>query len=76
MRQINPKMPLWPVEIERDLVLRRKRAEEEQWRGEIEDIDMTLIFVRTKQAEQADAARTAVRTTVLFGLPGTRHVSG
>ncbi|MFF4543695.1 hypothetical protein ACFY1J_05520 [Streptomyces sp. NPDC001406] len=61
------------AEIERDLVLRRKRAEEEQWLGEIEGIDMTLTFVRTKQA---DAARTAARTTVLLGLPGTRHPSG
>ncbi|MEU3291605.1 hypothetical protein ABZ722_04520 [Streptomyces longwoodensis] len=38
------------------MILRRKRAEAEQWLGEIDGIDMTLTFVRT---EQADAARFA-----------------
>ncbi|MEU8507745.1 hypothetical protein AB0C40_24100 [Streptomyces brevispora] len=53
MPQVNPKMMLpRPAGIERDLVLRRKRAEEEQWLGGIEGIDMTLTFVRTERAEQ------------------------
>ncbi|MFI2636702.1 recombinase [Streptomyces collinus] len=57
------------VEIEKDLILRRKRAEEEQWLGEIDGIDMTLAFVRTKQA---DAARLAQRSPVALGIPTTR----
>ncbi|MFD9882595.1 recombinase [Streptomyces alboflavus] len=66
MLQVNPKMLPRLTEIEKDLVLRRKRAEEEQWLGEIEGIDLTLTFVRTKQA---DAARLAHRTPVALGIP-------
>lgn len=36
MLQVNPKMLPRLVEIEKDLLLRRRRAEEEQWLGEIE----------------------------------------
>ncbi|EDX21052.1 hypothetical protein SSAG_00843 [Streptomyces sp. Mg1] len=42
------------------------KAEEGQWLGEIEGIDMTLTFVRTKQT---DATRTARKTTVLLACP-------
>ncbi|MFI6422934.1 tyrosine-type recombinase/integrase [Streptomyces sp. NPDC050842] len=66
--QVNPKMLPRLAEIEKDLILRRKRAEEEQWLGEIERIDMTLTFVRTKQAE---AARLTRRTPVNLGIPTT-----
>ncbi|WP_096212506.1 tyrosine-type recombinase/integrase [Streptomyces sp. 2323.1] len=69
MLQVNPKMLPRLTEIEKDLILRRKRAEEEQWLGEIEGIDMTLTFVRTKQA---DAARLAQRAPVSLGIPTTR----
>ncbi|MEU5306596.1 recombinase [Streptomyces noursei] len=41
------------AEIEKELILRRKRAEKEQWLGEIEGVDLTLAFVRTKQADTA-----------------------
>lgn len=56
MLQVNPKMLPRLAEIEKGLILRRKHAEEEQWLGEVEGIDLTLTFVRTKQA---DAARLA-----------------
>lgn len=59
------------AEIEKDLILRRKRAEEEQWLGEIEGIDLT--FVRTKQA---DAACLTHRSTVSLGMPTTRQAIG
>lgn len=49
--------------------MRRKRALEEQWLGEIEGIDLTLTFLRAKQA---DAARLMQRTTVDLGLPRPR----
>jgi hypothetical protein len=41
MLQVNPQMLPRLAEIEKDLILRRRRAEEEQWLGEIEGIDMT-----------------------------------
>ncbi|MFF8024774.1 site-specific integrase [Streptomyces sp. NPDC007896] len=69
MLQVNPKMLPRLAEIERDLLLRRKRAEEEQWLGEIEGIEMTLTFVRTKQA---DAVRLAQRQPVDLGIPAPR----
>ncbi|MFJ8763172.1 hypothetical protein [Streptomyces cyaneofuscatus] len=67
MLQVNAKTLPRLAEIEKDLILRRKRAEEEQWLGEIEGIDMTLTFVRTKQA---DAARLAHRSPVDLGRAG------
>ncbi|MFI8340757.1 tyrosine-type recombinase/integrase [Streptomyces sp. NPDC085639] len=69
MLQVNPKMLPRLAEIEKDLLLRRQRAQEEQWLGEIEGIDMTLTFVRTKQA---DAARLMQRAPVHLGLPRPR----
>ena len=79
MLQVNPKMLPRLAEVEKDLALRRKRAEEKQWLGEIEGIDMTLTFVRTKQA---DSARPAQRSTSpwvsrlsLHGPPGRQVVA-
>ncbi|MFF1420441.1 recombinase [Streptomyces sp. NPDC058200] len=69
MLRVNPKMLPQLTEIE-NLVLRRKRAEDEQWLGEIEGIDLTLTFIRTKQA---DAARLTRRTPVTLGIPTTRR---
>ncbi|WP_328844603.1 tyrosine-type recombinase/integrase [Streptomyces sp. NBC_00258] len=69
MLQVNPKMLPRLAELEKDLLLRRKRAEQEDWLGEIEGIDMTLTFLRTKQA---DAARLTRRAPVDIGLPRPR----
>lgn len=69
MLQVNPKMLFRLADIEKDLLMRRKRALEEQWLGEIEGIELTLTFLRTKQA---DAARLMQRTTVDLGLPRPR----
>ncbi|MGW7137471.1 tyrosine-type recombinase/integrase [Streptomyces xanthophaeus] len=70
MLRVNPKMLPRLTEIEKDLILRRKRAEDEQWLGELEGIDMTLTFIRTKQA---DAARLTHRPPVPLGIPTTRR---
>ncbi|WP_327306049.1 site-specific integrase [Streptomyces sp. NBC_01298] len=70
MLQMNPKMLPRLAELERDLLLRRKKAEEEQWLGEIDGIDLTLTFLRTKQAE---AARLTHRPVVELGLPRPRR---
>ncbi|MEU5741173.1 recombinase [Streptomyces tendae] len=69
MLQVNPKMLPRLAEIEKDLLLRRKRAQEEHWLGEAEGIDSTLTFLRAKQAE---AARLAKRTVANLGLPRPR----
>ncbi|WP_329580923.1 tyrosine-type recombinase/integrase [Streptomyces sp. NBC_01361] len=68
MLQVNPKMLTRLAELEEDLLQRRQRAETEGWLGEIDGIDLTLTFLRTKQA---DAARTA-RRPVDLGLPRPR----
>ena len=41
-------------------------AKGEQWLGEIDGIDLTLTFLRTKQA---DAARLTRRAPVALGIP-------
>ncbi|MFF4835445.1 hypothetical protein [Streptomyces sp. NPDC001315] len=58
------------AELEKDLWLRRKRAQEEQWLGEIEGIDLTLTFLRT---EQADPERLTRRVPAGLGIPRPRH---
>ncbi|MEV5146910.1 recombinase [Streptomyces sp. NPDC052727] len=66
MLQVNPKMLPRLADLEKDLLLRRKRAGEEHWLGEIEGIDLTLTFLRTKQV---DVARLRQRPPVDLGLP-------
>jgi hypothetical protein len=46
MLNINPKMLPRLGELEADLLARRARAEHEAWLGEVEGIDLTLIFLR------------------------------
>ncbi|MEU8810723.1 recombinase [Streptomyces violaceoruber] len=70
MLQVNPKMLPRLANLEKDLLLRRKRAQEEQWLGEIEGIELTLTFLRTKQA---DAARLTRRAPVDLGIPRPRR---
>ncbi|SEB87604.1 Phage integrase family protein [Streptomyces sp. TLI_105] len=68
--QIDPKMLHRLDELEKDLVLRRKRAENEGWLGEIDGIDKTLAFLRGKRIE---AERIRQRTAVHLGLPQVRR---
>lgn len=51
MLHVDPKMVVRLDEIEADLLLRRKRAETEGWHGEIEGLDLTLSFLRSKRHE-------------------------
>jgi site-specific recombinase XerD len=69
MLDINPKMFDRLGEIEDDLAARRKRAKDENWRGEIEGIDLTLSFLRAKRAE---TERRLQRPAVHLGIPSTR----
>ncbi|WP_234443890.1 site-specific integrase [Streptomyces sp. NRRL B-24484] len=66
MLQVNPKMLARLDELEKDLVMRRHRAEAEQWLGEIEGIDLTLTFLRSKRS---DVERQSRRGPVHLGLP-------
>ncbi|MEU0031731.1 hypothetical protein [Streptomyces sp. NPDC006335] len=70
MLSINPKMLPRLDELEEDLVARRKRAVEEDWRGEIEGIDLTLTFLRGKREQ---ARRFQRSDTVSLGMPVIPH---
>jgi hypothetical protein len=69
MLRINPKMLARLDELEQDLLARRQRAETEHWLGEIEGIDLTLTFLRTKREE---AQRLASRPLIQLGPPPDR----
>jgi hypothetical protein len=66
MLQVNPKMIDRLHELEHDLINRRQRAEQEDWHGEIEGIDLTLTFLRNKRDE---AVRLSRRPIVQLGIP-------
>lgn len=68
MLRVDPKMIVRLTEIETDLESRRERAQSEDWIGEVEGIDLTLSFLRSKRA---DADRLSTRTTAL-GTPDFR----
>jgi hypothetical protein len=50
------------------LLVRRARAEREAWLGEVEGIDLTLQFLRTKREETKRLARI---TPIELGMPAT-----
>ena len=63
MLHIDPKMLPRLDELERDLLARRERAEDEGWLGEIDGLDLTLSFLRDK--------RTRARRLTNLGIPAT-----
>ncbi|MFD6314921.1 tyrosine-type recombinase/integrase [Streptomyces nigra] len=67
---INPKMLPRLNELEEDLLARRKRAVEEDWRGEIEGLDLTLTFLRSKREQ---ARRFQRSDPVSLGMPPIPH---
>jgi hypothetical protein len=66
MLHVNPKMLGRLDELEADLLQRRARAEAEHWRGELEGIDLTLAFLRSKRDE---ARRIGRIPPVHIGMP-------
>lgn len=66
MLTLNPKMLPRLDELEEDLLARRERAIEEDWQGEIEGIDLTLSFLRSKRHQ---AQRLERHGPVSLGLP-------
>ncbi|EEP75300.1 phage integrase [Micromonospora sp. ATCC 39149] len=69
MLNVNPKMINRLGELEQDLLARRIRAEAENWLGEIEGINLTLSFLRSKRDQ---AERQAQRPLIHLGLPQPR----
>ncbi|MFB7611230.1 tyrosine-type recombinase/integrase [Streptomyces gardneri] len=69
MLSVNPKMLPRLDEIEEDLLARRKRAVTEDWQGEIEGIDLTLIFLRSKREQSRRFSR---QGPVNLGIPSPR----
>lgn len=72
MLNVNPKMIDRLGDLEQDLLARRARAEAENWLGEIEGIDLTLSFLRTKRQQ---AERQVQRPPVHLGLPQPREAT-
>lgn len=75
MLSIDPKMLPRLDELEQDLLARRRRAHEEGWRGEIEGIDLTLNFLRSKRTRAQRTASVGTPTQVNLGMPTLRHHS-
>ncbi len=69
MLQINPKLLARLGELEQDLIMRRKCAEDEGWLGELEGIDLTLTLLRAKK----DETERLCRRPVDLGLPTPRR---
>lgn len=65
---INPKMLSRLNELEKDLLARRERAVAEDWRGEIDGLDLT--FLRSKREQARRFARSCL---VSLGLPAVPH---
>ncbi|MEU2248976.1 recombinase [Streptomyces sp. NPDC019224] len=69
MLHISPKMLGRLEELEADLLARLRRAEEENWLGEVEGINLTLTFLRAKRDETQRRTR---RPAVDLGIPQPR----
>lgn len=69
MLSIDPKMLPRLDELEQDLLARRHRAVEEGWRGEIEGLDLTLTFLRSKRTRTQRNARLGAPAQVDLGMP-------
>ncbi|MEU5149710.1 site-specific integrase [Streptomyces yangpuensis] len=70
MLSINPKMLPRLDELEEDLLARRRRATEEGWRGEVDGLDLTLTFLRSKREQARRFQRTG---PVPLGIPPIPH---
>ncbi|MFE7524586.1 tyrosine-type recombinase/integrase [Kitasatospora sp. NPDC057542] len=70
MLHINPKMLGRLEELETDLLARLRRAQDENWLGEVEGINLTLTFLRAKREETQRRTR---RPAVDLGIPTARR---
>jgi hypothetical protein len=69
MLSIDPAMLPRLDELEEDLLARRGRAIEESWKGEIEGLDLTLTFLRSKRAQTQRMACMTPPGPVPLGMP-------
>ncbi|MFE7571445.1 recombinase [Streptomyces sp. NPDC057539] len=69
MLSINSKVVARLDELEEDLTARRKRAIEEDWRGEVEGLDLTLTFLRGKREQARRFERTGPVTPDIPVVP-------
>ncbi len=69
MLSLNPEMLPRLDELETDLLARREPAITEGWRGEVEGLDLTLTFLRSKRTQAKQAARINTSTQVNLGIP-------
>jgi hypothetical protein len=72
MLSINPKMLPRLDELEADLISRRERAIAEDWRGEIEGIELTLTFLRAKRNQAQRALHMTAAAPVNLRMPATK----
>jgi len=70
MLSVNPTMLARLDELEEDLLARRRRAVEEGWQGEVNGLDLTLAFLRSKRDQ---TRRMQQAGTVTLGLPKLPH---
>lgn len=70
MLSINPIMLPRLSELEDDLITRRRRAQEQGWKGEIEGIDLTLTYLRSKRAQTQRMTRLTSPGPITLGMPG------
>ncbi|MEV0347299.1 hypothetical protein AB0H88_16180 [Nonomuraea sp. NPDC050680] len=69
---INPRMLPRLDELEEDLLARRQGAVDENWRGEIEGIDLTRTFLRSKRAQGRRTTRLGTPGQTDLGMPASR----
>ena len=69
MLSINPTMLPRLSELEEDLTARRRRALDEGWKGEIDGLDLTLTFLRSKRAQTQRMIRMGAPRHADLGMP-------
>jgi len=73
MLHVNPKMLARLDELEADLLARRARAEAEAWTGEVEGIDLTLTFLRSKRDDTQRRTRRPAALLTIQRLSSASH---
>lgn len=73
MLSVDPRMLERLDELETDLMVRRKRANEENWLGEVEGIDLTLTFLRSKRQQAHRTIQSGTPGHTDLGMPALRR---
>ncbi|MEU7050853.1 recombinase [Streptomyces eurythermus] len=70
MLSVNPTMLPRLDELEDDLIARRQHALAQGWKGEVEGIELTLAFLRSKRSQ---VHRSQQLPLVNLGIPSAPH---